>query len=151
MHGVTYALRAITIFSIAVVVCCGSTLGGGCDPARYQILGRILDGAGQPIPDARVRLLLDRVPAERFAQERARAQMTRTGASGAYLTLIDCERSAGLSDAPDPCAAKPRFLTVAAEAEGYRLKLTTFRLKDLEVIRDEGGCLVQVKDVRLSR
>jgi hypothetical protein len=124
---------------------------GGCDPARYQIMGNVTDPGGQPIADASVRLLLDQVSLERFAEEGMRARLTRTAGTGAYLALIDCAAARGVTDAPNPCAAKPRHLTVAVEASGFRTKLVAFRLRDLNIVKDAGGCLLQVPEIKLAR
>jgi len=123
---------------------------GPCKPARYQIMGSVLDPGGQPIVDASVRLLLDQVSAQTFAEEGPRARLIRTRPSGKYLALIDCDQARGVTDAPNPCAEKPRHLTVSVEAPDYRTKLVVFKLKELDIIKDAGGCLVQVPDLKLS-
>ena len=123
---------------------------GDCKPARYQIMGSVLDPGGRPIVDASVRLLLDEVSAQKFAEEGPRARLTRTNRVGKYLTLIDCDQARGISDAPNPCAAKPRHLTISVDAPDYRTKLVVFKLKELDVVKDAGGCLVQVPDIKLS-
>jgi hypothetical protein len=125
--------------------------GAVCKADRYQILGRVVDAAGRPIEDAAVRLLLDRVSMQQLVEEGSRARLVRTAATGAYLTRIDCERARGITDAPNPCAARPRHLTVAASAAGYRARLVVFRLKDLDIVEEGGGCLLQVPDVKLTR
>jgi hypothetical protein len=139
------------VTAVAIATLTGSLAEAGvCKPARYQIMGKVFDAGGRPVADAAVRLLLDRVSAKKFRAEGPRASLVRTNASGTYLTLIDCERARGVTDAPDPCAGRPRHLTVSVEATGYRLKLVEFKLKELEIIKDAGGCLVQVPDLRLS-
>lgn len=113
-------------------------------------MGQILDPASRPLADARVRLLLDEVSAQRYEEVGPRARATRTNPSGIYVVLIDCDEARGVTDAPSPCAGKPRHLTVLVEATGYRAKLIAFKLKDLTVTRDAGGCLVQVPNIKLS-
>lgn len=145
--------RVLPVFVAAIAVAgMASSLvaGDACKPARYQIMGSVLDAGGRPIADASVRLLLDQVSAQKFAEEGPRARLIRANRFGKYLALIDCDQARGISDAPNPCAEKPRHLTVSVEAPGYRTKLIVFKLKDLDVIRDAGGCLVQVPDVKLS-
>ncbi len=122
-----------------------------CDPPRYQIMGKVVDPGGRPIVDATVRLLLDRFSAQKFARQGPRARLRRTNGSGIYVGLIDCDETRGVTDAPNPCADKPKHLTVAVEADGHRTRLVVFKLKDLDVNRDAGGCLVQVPDIRLSQ
>src|SRR5262245_3421146 len=126
-------MAALTIVSAFAASPAGAVT---CKPARYQLLGRVLDAGGAPLADASVRLVLDEVSAERFAEEGPRARLTRTGSSGAYLALIDCETTGAPSDAPSPCAAKPRHLTVSAEAPGHRGRVVVYKLKELEIISD---------------
>jgi hypothetical protein len=113
-------------------------------------MGRIIDPGNLPVVDARVRLLLDEVSAKRFEEVGPRARATRTNRSGIYVMLIDCDEARGVTDAPDPCAARPKHLTVVVEASGFRTKLVAFKLKELTVTRDAGGCLVEVSDIKLS-
>jgi hypothetical protein len=121
-----------------------------CKPARYQIMGKVRDVNGRPVGDATVRLLLDRISAPKFSAEGPRARLTRTNDFGTYVALIDCDEARGTTDAPNPCADRPRHLTVGVEARGLRMKLMVFKLKELEVTRDAGGCLVEVPAIKLS-
>jgi hypothetical protein len=145
--------RIVPAFLAAVVVAGTVSSPGGagpCKPARYQIMGSVIDPGGRPLVDASVRLLLDQVSEQRFAEEGPRARLTRTNRAGKYVALIDCDQARGISDAPNPCAEKPRHLTVSIEAPAYRTKLVVFKLKELDVVKDAGGCLVQVPDVKMS-
>jgi hypothetical protein len=139
-------LTAIVVAGLASSLAAGNA----CKPARYQIMGSVLDLGGRPIVDASVRLLLDQVSAQKFAEEGPRARLIRTNRAGKYVALIDCDQARGISDAPNPCAGKPRHLTISVEAPAYRTKLVVFKLKELDVIKDAGGCLVQVPDVKVS-
>ena len=124
---------------------------GICDPPRYQILGKAVDPGGRPVADATVRLLLDRISAEEFQKHGPRARLRRTNSSGIYVGLLDCGAGDVVTDAPNPCAKNPKHLTVMVEAQGHRMRLVTFKLKELEINKDAAGCLVQVSDIRLSR
>jgi hypothetical protein len=146
MRVLPVLLTAIAVAGMATAL----VAGDACKPARYQILGSVLDPGGRPIVDASVRLLLDQVSAQKFVEEGPRARLMRTNRVGKYVALIDCDRARDISDAPNPCAAKPRHLTISVEAPDYRTKLVVFKLKELDVIKDAGGCLVQVPDVKLS-
>jgi hypothetical protein len=145
------ATRALFALTLLIGIPCSTSSAGACDPPRYQILGKVVDPGGRPLVDATVRLLLDRISAQEFASQGPRARLRRTNSSGTYLALIDCDEARGITDAPNPCAKKPKHLTVAVETEGYRTRLVVFKLRDLDVNKDAGGCLVQVPDIRLSR
>ena len=79
-----------------------------------------------------------------------RAITTRTNVAGSYVQLIDCAELSRTSDRPNPCAASPKHLTVSASAPGYRTRMQVLRLKNLEVRKDAGGCIVLVPDIRLT-
>jgi len=127
-----------------------SVLAGPCKPARYQVMGLVLDSAGRPLVDARVYLLLDEVSEQKTAEYGVRAVSTRTNPTGSYVQLIDCEELAKTSDRPNPCAKNPRHLTVSAGAPGYRTKVQVFKFKALEIRKDAGGCVMLVPDIKLS-
>jgi hypothetical protein len=142
--------RALVIVIALAAIACSAANAGSCDPPRYQIMGHVVDPSGRPLADATVRLLLDRISAGQFVKHGPRARLLRTNGSGTYVDLIDCGAARDLTDAPNPCADKPKHLTVSIEADGHRDKLVVFKLKELDVIKDAGGCLVQVPDIRLS-
>jgi len=127
-----------------------SVLAGPCKPARYQVMGLVLDSAGRPLVDARVYLLLDEVSEQKTSEYGVRAVPTRTNPTGSYVQLIDCEELAKTSDRPNPCAKNPRHLTVSAGAPGYRTKVQVFKFKALEIRKDAGGCVMLVPDIKLS-
>jgi hypothetical protein len=121
-----------------------------CKPARFQIMGNLVDRAERPVVDAIVRVLLDRVSEQEFAKQGPRARLVRTNNSGAYVVMIDCDEASKAGDAPNPCADKPKYVTLIVEAAGYRSKVVVHKIKDLELIKDPGGCLILVPDVRLA-
>ena len=125
-------------------------LGGPCKPARYQVMGVVLDSAGRPLVDARVYLLLDEVSEKKTAEYGVRAVATRTNPTGSYIQLIDCDELAKISDRPNPCAKNPRHLTVSAGFPGYRTKVQVFKFKSLDIRKDAGGCVMLVPDIKLS-
>jgi len=143
--------RVLFVVLLLAGVSCGVAYPDTCDPSRYQIMGQVVDSGGRPLFDATVRLLLDQISAQEFARQGPRARLRRTNSSGIYVGMIDCEAARGVTDAPNPCAKKVKHLTVLIEAEGFRARLVVFKLKDLEINRDAGGCLVQVPDIRLAR
>ena len=125
-------------------------LAGPCKPARYQVMGVVLDASGRPIVDARIYLLLDEVSEQKTSEYGVRAVPTRTNPTGSYVQLIDCEELAKTSDRPNPCAKNPRHLTVSAGAPGQRTKVQVFKFKSLEIRKDPGGCVILVPDIKLS-
>jgi len=143
--------QILTVVSaLAVAALCSVVQGAGCKPARFQVMGLVADVSGRPLVDARVYLLLDRVSEEKTSEYGVRAIPVRTNASGSYVQLIDCDELAQTSDRPNPCARSPKHLTVSAGGPGYRTKLQVFKLKELDVRRDAGGCMVLVPDIRLA-
>ena len=121
-----------------------------CKPSRYQVMGNLVDRSERPVVDAIVRVLLDRVSEQEFAKSGPRARLIRTNASGTYVAMIDCDEASKAGDAPNPCADKPKYVTLIVEAAGYRTKVVVHKIKDLELIKDPGGCLILVPDVRLA-
>ncbi|MCP3979645.1 MAG: hypothetical protein GY716_09990 [bacterium] len=119
-----------------------------CDARRYRLGGRVEGGAGRPVADARVHLLLDRVSQKKFHKQGIRARKARTDRHGRYDLEVACADSAPeLRNAPDPCAAKVQHVTVLAAAPAHRMKLQTFKLTELEVTAD--GCTIRVPTVTL--
>jgi len=124
--------------------------GAACKPSRYQVMGNLVDRTERPVTDAIVRVLLDRVSEQEFAKQGPRARLVRTNNSGTYVAMIDCDEASKAGDAPNPCADKPKYVTLIVEGAGYRTKVVVHKIKDLELIKDPGGCLILVPDVRLA-
>jgi hypothetical protein len=120
-----------------------------CRGDQYAVVGRVVDGMGQPVKEATIYVLLDQLSKKKFAEEGVRARTFRTDGSGRYSAYVDC-REARASGGPNPCANKPKHVTVAADRSGYNLRLQTFKLKELGAEEQSGICHVRVPEIRLS-
>ncbi len=116
---------------------------GTCEVRRYRVWGRVMDPNGRPLEHASVYLLLDEVSQKKFNDRGMRARSGSTNAYGRFRVDVVCEPEA----APNPCAAKPKHVTVAASSPGHRTRMQVFRLKDLET--DDSGCGVVLPDIVL--
>jgi len=117
--------------------------GGGCS-GTYHVSGRVIDASERPVADARVYLLMDKVSEREFAKQGMRAVITRTDRSGWYSETIVC------GGTPDPCARKPAHFSVLAQTPGTSLRLRTFTLKSLNVVKRSDGCVLRAPDMRLT-
>ena len=114
-----------------------------CRADRYEVVGSVVDPGDRPV-DATVYLLLDRASKKKSrAAGGIRARSTRTDRAGRFHRQIVC------GDAPDPCAAKPKHLTVGVDVSG-RMTWKVFELKNLETAETAEGCAVRVPEIRLS-
>ena len=62
---------------------------------------------------------------------------------GDYVANVTC------GGQPNPCAGKPKHLTLAAEKRGFGTRLQVFKLKELEGFEDAGRCVIEAPDIRL--
>jgi hypothetical protein len=118
--------------------------GAACPSGEYEVFGVVYDDFGRPLPDAEVLVLLDRVSEKKTRKQGIRARSTRTDASGHYLRGITC------GGEPNPCASAPRYLSVGVATERHSLRVRVFRLKDLEIVEEDGRCQVEAPAIRLS-
>ena len=122
----------------------GPTPAAGKCSDTYHVSGRVIDANDRPIAGARVYLLLDKVSEREFAKQGVRAVITRTDRSGWYAESIVC------GGQPDPCARNPAHFSMLVQAEGSSLRLRTFKLKSLNVVKRSDGCVLRVPDMRLT-
>ncbi len=123
-------------------------LGAQCSSDQYLISGMVRDAKGTPIVGATVQVLLDVISEKKFHEYGVRARSFHTDDSGRYIADLDC--TGEHLDRPSPCAKKPRDLTIAASAVGYRGRLRSFKLKKLPVDEVFDLCTVEVPDLALS-
>ena len=144
--------RRIPIFLLAAAMAFGSSLAGPCSVDLFDVHGIVTDSGGMPLPRARVYLLLDQVSEKKSVEQGFRAVPAHAGPDGRFKATIDCAayRSGGKSGEPDPCAKKPKHVTVFAGTEGYGSQAKVFRLKDLAVVEMQGRCSVALPEVRLK-
>ena len=114
-----------------------------CKQKDYEVHGTVTDRSGQPIPGARVHLLLDKVSQKEFGKHGVRVRSVTANDRGAYQARITC------GEEPDPCAAKPKHLTLAASKHGYAMLLQVFPLKELEIVEQGGRCFVRAPSLQL--
>lgn len=126
----------------------GATDGATCDLDAWAFYGAVRTSGGQPIGDAEVFLLLDKISQSAYAREGVRGRRFRTNEYGKYQAGLVCSDS---RDAPNPCGKKLRHLTVAVSSRDHSMKLQVFKLRDLNVAEVDGVCFVQMPEIKLSR
>jgi hypothetical protein len=120
-----------------------------CRGDQYAVVGRVVDAMGRPVRDVTVHVLLDQISKKKFAEQGVRARGFRTDGSGQFSGFIDCGEAREAGGA-NPCANKPKHVTVAADRSGYNLRLQVFKLKELGAQEQSGICHVRVPEIRLS-
>lgn len=134
-----------------MIACFLITPGTGaveCAHEAWAFYGAVRDSAGQPIGDAQVFLLLDKVNQADYVREGVRGRRFRTNEFGKYQAGLICNDD---SDAPNPCARKLKHLTVAVSSQGHAMKMQVFKLNDLEIVDNDGVCFVQMPEIRLQK
>ena len=119
-----------------------------CEYEAWAFFGAVRNAGGQPIGDAEVFLLLDKVSEGDYLREGVRGRRFRTNEYGKYQAGLVCSDN---RDAPNPCAKKPKHVTVAVSSPGHGMKLQVHKLKSLEIVMDDGVCFVQMPEIRLQR
>jgi len=119
-----------------------------CDYDAWAFFGAVRDAGGQPLGDAEVFLLLDKVNQADYLREGVRGRRFRTNVYGKYQAGLVCSDN---RDAPNPCAKKLKHVTVAVSAPGHAMKLQVLKLNGLEIVKDDGVCFVQMPEIRLQR
>lgn len=140
---------AAVVGTIGVGALSGGTALAQCRSDEIEVIGMVKDSSGVPMRDATVYVLLDQISQKKWAEQGLRARRFRTDFNGQFRAYIDCAeaRSGG---GPDPCAKKPKHVTVAADPPDHRLKLQVFKLKELEIHERGGVCYVRVPEIRVS-
>ena len=137
-------LRAVVLISLAAL----PAAAGGCDSDAWAFYGAVRDASGNPIGDAEVFLLLDKIDQSEYLKEGVRGRRFRSNEYGKYQAGLICDDN---SDNPNPCARKLKHLTVVVSARDYAMKLRVFKLNDLSVMTEDGVCLVHVPELRLRK
>jgi len=117
--------------------------GASCKQKDYEIHGTVTDRSGRPIGGARVHVLLDKVSQKEFGKHGVRVRSVTAGDQGGYRVQITC------GGEPNPCASKPKYLSLAASKHGYAMILQTFPLKELEITEQDGACFVRAPTLKL--
>jgi len=143
-------LRAAVVF-LALAAMASSSVAGPCASGQFDIHGIVTDSAGQPVPQARVYLLLDQISEKKSVEQGFRAVPARAGKDGRFHASIDCAayRAGAKSGEPNPCAKKPKHVTVFVGQDGFNAKARVYRLKDLTVVEMQGRCSVALPELRL--
>ena len=81
-------LVAGVLFAMTLVG--GSSVAGPCSTGHYDVHGLVTDAAGQPLPHARVYLLLDQVSEKKSVEQGFRAVPAQAGKDGRFHASIDC-------------------------------------------------------------
>lgn len=137
------ALFLIACFLIAPVA--GAV---DCDYDAWAFYGAVRDRGGQPIGDAEVFLLLDKVSQSDYIKVGVRGRRFRTNEYGKYQAGLICSDN---RDAPNPCARRLKHLTIAVSSQGYAMKMQVFKLKSLEILAEDGVCFVRMPEIRLQK
>jgi hypothetical protein len=114
-----------------------------CKQKDYEVRGTVTDRSGQAIPRARVHVLLDKVSQKEFGKHGVRVRSVTASDRGAYQVQITC------GGEPNPCASKPKHLSLAASKHGYAMVLQVFPLKELEIVEQDGRCFVRAPNLEL--
>ena len=140
---------ALLLFALALAGI--SSAAAPCSADRFDVHGIVTDGAGQPLPRARVYLLLDQVSEKKSVETGFRAVPAQAGKDGQFHASIDCAayRSGRRSGEPNPCAKKPKHVTVFVSQEGFIAQARVFRLRDLAVVELQESCSVALPEMRL--
>jgi len=119
-----------------------------CGHNAWAFYGAVRDAGGQPIGDAEVFLLLDKVNQTDYLKVGVRGRRFRTNEYGKYQAGLICSDS---RDAPNPCARRLKHLTIAVSSQGYAMKMQVFKLKSLEILAEDGVCFVRMPEIRLQK
>jgi len=114
-----------------------------CKYERYDVVGSVIDSAGRPVAGARIFVLLDQISQKKFNAQGMRARTTRTDKNGRFHSVVIC------GTRPDPCAKKPKHVTIAAGQE-MNLKLVVHKLAEIGVTETQASCFVEVPRLTVS-
>jgi len=122
-----------------------------CATGQFDVHGIVTDGSGNPLSRARVYLLLDQVSEKKSVEMGFRAVPVQADKNGRFQVSIDCaaHQADSMSGEPNPCAKKPKHVTLFVGQQGFSAQARVFRLKDLAVIELQGRCSVALPEVRL--
>jgi hypothetical protein len=139
-----HALRVASAATILLVSPGGVAWSADCRADRWVVTGSVEDSTGRPVADARVRVLLDRISEKSFLKNAGtRARSALTNAAGRYQVELLC------GSQPDPCAGRPKVVSVAVNAGGHRLIFKTLDLKPLGPEEDGGVCFLEMPGVEV--
>ena len=104
-HGRRLLLPVLVLIALMLPV---RLPAASCKQKDYEIHGTVTDRSGRPIPGARVHVLLDKISQKEFGKHGVRARSATASERGTYQVRITC------GGEPNPCAAKPKHLSLAA-------------------------------------
>ena len=133
---------------LAAAIAFPSSAATHCDSEAWAFYGAVRDTSGRPVAEARVYLLLDKINEAAYAREGMRARRFWTNEYGKYQAGLICGDN---SDSPNPCARKLKHLTVMVDSGDHAMTLKVFKLRDLEIVPEDGACFVRVPEIRLQR
>jgi hypothetical protein len=135
----------------AVLSATFSSAENPCARGPFDVHGIVTDPAGQPIPRARIYLLLDQISEKKSVEQGFRAVPVRAGQDGRFSAFVDCPayRARRKTGEPNPCAPKPKHVTVFLGEEGFAVRARVFRLKELTTIVTRDRCSVALPELRL--
>ena len=132
----------------AAILCAPHARAAKCESDAWAFYGSVRDAGGRPIGDAVVFLLLDKLRPVEGSPTGTRGHSFRTNEYGKYQAGLFCTDD---SDSPNPCAKKPKQLTVTVSSQGYAMKMKVLKLNDLDIVKDEDVCFVHMPEIRLEK
>jgi len=137
--------QGVALLASTLVVLAMSTQlhGASCKQKEYEIRGTVTDRAGTPIRGARVHVLLDKISKKEFGKQGIRVRSVTANDRGGYQIRVTCGEN------PNPCASKPKHLSLAASKHGYAMVLQTVALKELEIAEQDGICFIRAPVLHL--
>jgi hypothetical protein len=135
--------RLLIVVSALVAVVAAAPADARCKHERYDVVGSVIDSAGRPVAGARVFVLLDKISEKKFNAQGMRARSTRTDKNGRFHSAVVCGTQ------PDPCARKPKHVTIAA-GQAMSLRLMVYKLATLGETETPTSCFVEVPALILN-
>ena len=133
---------------VAAILCAPHAGAAKCESDAWVFYGSVRDAGGRPIGDAVVFLLLDKLKPVEDSPTGTRGRSFRTNEYGKYQAGLFCTDD---SDSPNPCAKKPKQLTVTVSSQGYAMKMKVLKLNDLDIVKNEDVCFVLMPEIRLEK
>ncbi len=133
---------------VAAILAAPCATAAKCESDAWAFYGAVRDAGGRPISDAVVFLLLDKLKPVEDSPTGTRGRSFRTNEYGKYQAGLFCTDDL---DSPNPCAKKPKRLTVTVSSQGYAMKMQVLKLNNLDIIEDDGVCFVHMPEIRLQK
>ncbi len=132
----------------AAILCVPQARAATCESDAWAFYGSVRDAGGRPIDDAVVFLLLDKLRPVKDSPTGTRGRSFRTNKYGKYQAGLFCTDD---SDSPNPCAKKPKQLTVSVSSQGYAMRMQVLKLNRLDIVENDGVCFVHMPEIRLKK